>query len=142
VPITEADALQSGHADPPAGAQRAGGDRPRRGRWWLIGLGGLGALCVVVAGVLAGTYQPVVFGGYWGGYFPGLPAGVGLRLVNTFGSSSGDLYVPPQHGVFTVTESIQNSGPLTVTIEAVTVTRPGQPPPVAAAARRRGDVRA
>ncbi len=74
-----------------------------------------------MAGVVAGLYQPVGFGGYRGPGFPGLPAGVGLRDVNTFGLSNGDLYVPPQRGVFTLTESIQNSGPLAVTIEAVTV---------------------
>ena len=88
--------------------------------------GGLGAVCVVVAGVLAGTYRPVGFGGYWGGSFPGLPTGVGLRDVNTFGMSNGDVYVPPQRGIFTVNESIQNSGSLAVTIEAVTLIRPGQ----------------
>ncbi len=126
MPIAEADARQSGTAGPPAEAVGAADDRPRR-RWWLIALGGLGAACIVVVGVLGGTYRPAGFGGYWGGPFPGLPAGVGLRLVNTFGGSHGDLYVPPQQGVFTVTESIQNSGPLAVTIEAVTVNRPEQP---------------
>jgi len=123
LPVTEAGARQSGEADPPAGAVGTNGDRPRR-RWWLMGLGGLGAVCVVVAGVLAGTYRPVGFGGYWGAGFSGLPTGVGLRDVNTFGMSNGDLYVPPQHGAFTVAESIQNSGPLAVTIEEVTVIRP------------------
>jgi hypothetical protein len=126
MPVSEADARQSGEADPPAGAVGTDGDRLRR-RWWLIGLGGLGAACVVVAGVLAGTYRPVGFGGYWGaGSLPGLPTGVGLRDVNVFGMSNGDVYVPPQRGIFTVTESIQNSGSLAVTIEAVTLIRPGQ----------------
>ena len=55
-----------------------------------------------MAGVLAGTYQPLGFGDEWGGSIPGLPAGTGLRVVNTFGNSNGDIYVPPQHGVFTV----------------------------------------
>jgi len=79
-----------------------------------------------MAGVLAGTYQPLGFGDEWGGSIPGLPAGTGLRVVNTFGNSNGDIYVPPQHGVFTVVESIQNSGRAAVTIEAVTVLRPDQ----------------
>jgi len=35
--------------------------------------------------------------------------------------------VPPQRGAFTVTESIQNSGPLAVTIEAITLSKPQQP---------------
>jgi hypothetical protein len=47
-----------------------------------------------------------------------------LRAVNTFGGSNGDIYVPPQRGIFTVPESIQNSGPVAVTIEAVTASRP------------------
>jgi len=93
---------------------------------WLIALGALGVTCVVVAGVLAGTYQPLGFGGQWGGSFPGLPAGVGLSAVNTSGDSNGDIYVPPQRGVFTFLESVQNSGPVTVTIEAVTALRPDQ----------------
>lgn len=127
MPTAEADSRQSGQADPPGGAMSARGDQPQRRRWWLIALRGLAVVCVVVTAALAGTYQPVGFGGYWGAGFPGQPAGIGLRDVNTFGNSNGDLYVPPQRGVFTVAESIQNSGPLAVTIEAVTVIRPGQP---------------
>src|SRR5262249_15197268 len=59
--------------------------------------------------------------------FPGMPVGVGLRAVNTFGDSNGHIYVPPQRGVFTVPESIENSGPVPITIEAVTASRPEQP---------------
>jgi hypothetical protein len=59
--------------------------------------------------------------------FPGMPTAVGLRPVNTFGNSNGDIYVPPQRGVFSIAESIQNSGPFAVTIEAVTVSQPQQP---------------
>jgi hypothetical protein len=84
---------------------------------------------VIVLGVLAGTYQPLGFGGQWstaGGsnYFPDLPGGTGLRSVNTFGEHTGQLYVPPQAGVFTVTESIYNNGPKPVTIEAVSILSP------------------
>ena len=126
MPLTEADTRQSGQANPPAGAAGAGNDRPRRRRWWLVALGGLAAVGLIVTGVLAVTYQPVGFGGSWGGGFPGLPSGVGVRTVNTFGDANGALYVPPQRGVFSLTESIQNFGLLPVTIEAVTVVRPGQ----------------
>jgi hypothetical protein len=82
---------------------------------------------VTVLGVLARTYQPLEFGGqsaFGNGYFPSLPNGTGLRLVNTFGSQTGQLYVPPQSGVFTVTESIDNNGPKPVTIEAVSILSP------------------
>lgn len=124
MPLVDAEVQQSGHEGPPAEAVRTGGSRPRR-RWWLIALGGLSVVLLAVAGVLAGTYRPVAFGGVAGGSFPGLPAGAGLRLVN--GGSNGKLYVPPQRGVFTITESVRNSGPLAVTIEAVTATRPAEP---------------
>ena len=126
--ITEADAEQPGQADsPPASTLGTGGRSPRRRRWWLIALGALGVTFVVVAGVLAGTYQPVGFGGGSAPEFPGMPAAVGARLVNTFGAVNGETYIPPQRGVFAFTESIQNSGPLAVTIEAVSVAQP-QPP--------------
>ncbi len=126
--ITEADAQQPGQADsPPASTLGTGGQSPRRRRWWLIALGAFGVTCVVVAGVLAGTYQPLGFGGGAAGAFPGMPAAVGSRPVNTFGNSNGDIYVPPQRGVFAFAESIQNSGPLAVTIEAVSVAQPQQP---------------
>jgi hypothetical protein len=123
---TRVGARPTGEAgSPPAGPIRTGGHGLRRRRW-LIALGAFGALCVFVAGVLAGTYQPLGFGGQWGGSFPGMPAGSGVRAVNTFGASTGDIYVPPQSGVFTVLESIQNSGPAPVTIDAITALRPDQ----------------
>jgi hypothetical protein len=79
---------------------------------------------VVALAVLAGTYQPVQFGDEYGGAFPGLPAGTGIRSVNTFAGATGETYVPPQRGVFTLTESIQNTGPQTVTILAVSILSP------------------
>jgi hypothetical protein len=95
----------------------------------LIAAGALLAAAVTVLGVLAGTYQPLEFGGQWstaGGsnYFPGLPSGTGLRSVNTFGERTGQVYVPPQGGVFTVMESIYDNGPKPVTIEAVSILSP------------------
>jgi hypothetical protein len=73
---------------------------------------------VVVLAVLAGTYQPLRFGDFYGGDFPGLPHGTGLRSVNTFAGATGEIYVPQQSGVFSVIPSIANDGPLAVTIEA------------------------
>jgi hypothetical protein len=90
-------------------------------------LGALFAAAVVVLAVLAGTYQPVGFGysyGAWNGSSAGLPAGTGLRSVNTFGGATGEIYVPPQSGVFTVLPTIFNTGPQAVTIEAVTILSP------------------
>ena len=107
-------------ADPPPSARRS----PRR--WWLLGLGALLAMAVIVLAVLAATYQPVQFGGAWGGTFPGMAAGVGIRDVNTFGGTTGQTYIPPQSGVFTITESIYNPGPEAVTIEAVSILSPQQ----------------
>jgi hypothetical protein len=109
-------------ADPPVQRRR----HPWRRRA-LIALGALLAAAVTVLGVLAGTYQPLEFGGQWGtgnGYFPGLPSGTGLRSVNTFGDQTGQVYVPPQAGVFTVVESVFNNGPKPVTIEAVSILSP------------------
>lgn len=90
--ITETDDQRPGQgAAPPAAVPGSGGGGggPDRRRWWLGVIGGLLALALVVLGVLAGTYQPLIFGGAWGGAFPGLPGGTGLRPVNTFGSSNG-----------------------------------------------------
>lgn len=54
-----------------------------------------------------------------------MPSGTGLRTVNNFlNVSNGDTYIPPQRGVFAVTESFGNSGPEAVTIEAVTILSP------------------
>ncbi len=95
----------------------------------LLAAGTLLAAAVTVLGVLAGTYQPIEFGGQWStasgsNYFPELPSGTGLRSVNTFAAQTGQLYVPPQSGVFTIAESIYNNGPKPVTIEAVSILSP------------------
>jgi hypothetical protein len=122
---TETRVPQPGNGEPPADA--TGGSRRRAWRWRrriLLALGSLVAAAVVALAVLAGTYQPVQFGGAGGGAFPGLPAGTGIRAVNTFGGATGETYVPPQRGVFTLTESIQNTGPQTVTILAVSILSP------------------
>jgi hypothetical protein len=83
------DVRQLGHADsPPAAIPGSSGGSPRRRRWWLLALGGVTVAFVVVFGVLAGTYQPLGFGGSSGGTFPGLRTGEGLRAVNNFRSIS------------------------------------------------------
>jgi hypothetical protein len=48
----------------------------------LIGVGALVAAAVAVLGTLAGTYQPVQFGGETGVRFPGLPTATGSTFVN------------------------------------------------------------
>jgi len=103
---------------PPSGGRR------RRWRLVLFVVSALVLTAAVFLATLAGTYQPLRFGGEWGGSFPGLPSGVGIRTVNTFGIATGDLYVPPQPGPFAIVESIQNSGSYGVTIEALSVQSP------------------
>ena len=99
-----------------------------RSRWPLaVGAAAVVAVVIlVVLAVLAGTYQPVQFGGSYGGMYPGMPAGVGIRAVNTFGDAVGETFIPPQRGVFTLTVSIYNAGPRAVTIEAVSFRSPQQ----------------
>jgi len=99
----------------------------RRLRSWIAG----GLLLVLVAAAitsygLAARYQPVEFGDTFGqGGLGGQPVGHGLRQVNTFGGSGGQLYIPPQKGTFSIGESIGNTGPRAVTIEQVTLVAPG-----------------
>jgi hypothetical protein len=119
------DVPQPGSGGPPADG--TAGSRRRRWSWRrriLLALVALVATAVVILAVLAGTYQPVQFGEAYGGAFPGLPAGTAFRTVNNFGGATGQTYIPPQRGVFTLTESIQNTGPQTVTIEAVSILSP------------------
>jgi hypothetical protein len=100
----------------------------RRRRWFWIGLG-LASLVLVVLGVLLGkaaVYQPIGWGDE-GGPFPGLPTGVGIKVVNNFGLfNGGDYYVPPQRGVFSFGVTITNSGSRPITIDTVAL----YPPPV------------
>jgi hypothetical protein len=124
--VTEPRETQPVSGPPPADGP-AGTARRRHGRWWGWLVAGLSVLLVtafVVLSVLAGRYQPIQFGGEWGGGLAGLPAGTGLRAVNTFGSQTGEIYVPPQIGAFTQVESIANTGPEAVTIVAVSIVSP------------------
>jgi hypothetical protein len=117
--IAESFPAANGAAEPTLARRR----RPWRRRV-LLALGALLATAFVVLVILAGTYQPVHFGDSYGGRFAGLPAGTGLRPVNTFGDATGEIYVPEQSGVFSVLPSIFNNGPETVTIEAVSILSP------------------
>ena len=122
--ITESHPARPGGGDPPT--EQTSVSR-RRSRWRgpvVLGLGALLTAAVVVLAVLAGTYQPVQFGGESGAGFPGLPTGTGIHFVNTFGGQQGELYVPPQAGVFTLKVSVYNTGPETVTIEAISILSP------------------
>ena len=123
--ITESSETQPGSGEPPASGRPRPRSRARWRRWTLGTLAALITAALVVLAVLAATYQPVQFGGEGGiGIFPGLPAGVGLRDVNTFGGAMGEIYVPPQLGAFTLVGAIFNTGPKAVTIEAVTILSP------------------
>lgn len=111
-----------GQGSPPPAVTRP---RGRRGAWrgWrrlvLVSLA-LAAAAAVVLAVTAGTYQPLVPGGAG----PAVSGATGIRNVNTFGASTGDIYIPPQKGPFTVWVNIRDSGPEAVTIEAVRVGNP------------------
>jgi hypothetical protein len=99
-----------------------------RWRWWrwaLLAAGVLLLAAVAVLWILAATYQPVGFGDSTGTAL-GMPAAIGVRTVNDFGVYPGEIYVPPQYGAFTIGESIVNTGPEPVTIEAVTMVSPQQ----------------
>jgi hypothetical protein len=101
-----------------------------RWRWWrwaLLTAGVLMLAAVIALWTLAANYQPVGFGGLSGEAPPGMPAASGVRTVNNFGISPEEIYVPPQYGAFTVGESIVNTGPEPVTIEAVTMVSSQQP---------------
>jgi hypothetical protein len=74
--------------------------------------------------VLAASYQPTL--GYGEGgvsnlAYPGLPAGQGIRVVNTFGGVHQDVYIPPQRQGYTfyLFSNIWNHGSKAVTIESV-----------------------
>jgi hypothetical protein len=104
--------------------------KARRRRWpWVVAVAVVVLTALVVMAVLAGTYQPLLFGGESGGSFPGLPFASGGRSVNTFGAETGEFYVPTQRTAFAILESIENSGPRAVTIEAVSLVPPNQMPP-------------
>jgi hypothetical protein len=105
---------------PPSLTPSAGWTR-RRYIWaWLLSTG---VAALAVLGVLTGkaaVYQPLSWGGIEA-QFPGMPQGVGIRVVNNFALIGGDYYVPPQRGEFSFGASIVNYGSRPVIIEAVTI---------------------
>ena len=92
-----------------------------RGRWLLL------AIVVIVAAVtsflltLASDYRPLAYGedSMRNLAYPGLPAGHGIRTVNTFGGIREDHYIPPQRGTFYLFADIMNYGSRAVIIENV-----------------------
>ncbi len=107
---------------PPAVTQVVGRRGFRRHwRWLVLASFALVTAAVIVLAVMASRYQPLSPGGAG----PAVSGGSGVRNVNTFGASTGDIYIPPQKGPFTVWVHIGNSGPEAVTIEAVGVGSPG-----------------
>jgi hypothetical protein len=84
----------------------------------------IGAVAITMVN-LAGHYQPLTAGN--GGAFstilapPGLPAGQGIREVNTLGGLHEDFYVPPQRGTFWLLVDVENEGPEAVTIKSIRV---------------------
>ncbi len=108
--MTLAELAQSGRPGrPPDPVAPFSSPKPRRHKP-LITAAAIVVLVIalVVLGLLAATYQPLVFGGAKAAQFPGLPIAKGERTVNNFGGlASGDLYIPPRarnlrnHGVGT-----------------------------------------
>jgi hypothetical protein len=111
-----------GQGSPPPAATRPLGRRGfwRHWRWLVLASLALVTTAVIVLAAMAGTYQPLGPGGAG----PAVSGGSGVRNVNTFGASTGDIYIPPQKGPFTIWVNIGNSGPEAVTIEAVRVGNP------------------
>lgn len=104
-----------------AAGRRHGNRRPviRRIAWGLAGLGVLVLAGLIAAAVAAARYQPLSFGDIqWLPVhaLPGLPAGQGITIVNTFGHYREDVYVPPQRGAFSLFVAVTNNGSRPVTI--------------------------
>jgi hypothetical protein len=76
---------------------------------------------VTILAIVAGRYQPVSYGSVSSSieWFPGLPAGHGIRPVNDLGGAHEDMYIPPQRGVFSLFADLANNGTHPVTIVSV-----------------------
>lgn len=110
------------------------GDHGGRRRWmrrwpwwaWLVLATTMAVIATAsVLATLANAYQPLTFGdtSMRALAYPGLPAGHGIRTVNTFGGAREDFYIPPQRGTFYLSVSIMNTGSRPVIIESVTMPR-------------------
>jgi hypothetical protein len=83
----------------------------------------IGAMAITVVN-LADHYQPLTADVGVGSSAlapPGLPAGQGIREINTFGGLHEDFYVPPQRGTFWLLVVVKNEGPEAVTIKSIRV---------------------
>jgi hypothetical protein len=125
VPVSAADPdLLPAGSVPEAGAPA--GNR-RRVRKWRVAISVFAVLvagAAIVLGVLAGTYQPLGLDGVEYGPVAGMPPWAAVR-VNTFGNETGQLYVGPRTGPFTIEGNVTNTGPEPVTITAATVAESG-----------------
>ena len=109
-----------------AGAPVGGGPVSRR-RWrratTLAVTALLAAAAVIVLVAQRASYQPLGYGGIGVSTldYPGLPAAIGARTVNTFGFVREDVYIPPQRKGYTfyLFADIANDGSRSVTIESV-----------------------
>ena len=97
----------------------------KRKRWWPFLLAGAAAGALVVSGVLAATYQPLENWRSSRWRLRGSPARFAASICKQL---TGQVYfIPPQRTVFTIVESIENSGPKAVTIEGVSLVPPPSP---------------
>jgi hypothetical protein len=99
------------------------GARSHWRRWIACIALGFSVLAVVLVS-WAAHYQPLDGGAGLNAekyQFPGMPAGVRPRPVNTFGNLPGELFLPPQRGVMTLSVVIRNNGPMAVTIDSVSI---------------------
>jgi hypothetical protein len=88
---------------------------------WLLGTVIVLLTALAILLVIASRYQPLVFGEVSGDGAEGLPTDHEIRYVNSFAHFEQDVYVPPHQGRFGLTVSIMNDGPMTVTIEGITL---------------------
>lgn len=115
----------------PKGDHGGGRRWPRRWPWWAwLVLGTVAAIAATASALLtlASDYQPLSYGdtSTRALAYPGLPAGHGIRTVNTFGDVREDWYIPPQRGTFYLYVSITNTGSRPVIIESVSVPKTGE----------------
>jgi hypothetical protein len=90
-----------------------------RWRWLVLVIVLTIAAAASVLLTLANGYRPLAYGedDMRNLSYPGLPAGHGIRSVNSFGGIRTDHYIPPQRGTFYLVVSITNLGSRAVTVE-------------------------
>jgi hypothetical protein len=88
-------------------------------RWLVLVTVPILAAAASVLLTLASGYRPLAYGedDMRNLSYPGLPAGHGIRSVNSFGGIRTDHYIPPQRGTFYLVVSVTNLGSRSVTVE-------------------------